>query len=602
MLLVALLSFAFACYTHISHPSWTFYELPSRIFQFAVGTLLSIYMFDSEVETMLNFQAEQKATLLSSSYTPTPTAAPIADPVSKKKQYGTFPSQKAASPSSSGDSKASESTYDSDGDSSDTDSEGSVVDSISDFEDGVSILALLTILFSVAFLPETSGPYLVLPTNLAAAALIALPNSIVCQVLFTNSAVAELGRASYAIYLVHWPLAIVIKYAMESLQIPAILDTPILLPLSIIFGFFIYRQIETPLRFSRSWSHIFTVFALGIVTLSFAIYGARTNGIANRFPEYNRTGWRKGNETIHDRYYAYTRVVTNQFPGGSHPNMYVYRIGDLKGTKSKLVFFGDSFTAHLLGALYHVGRRHNVYFELHFAFHCGFRATSSLKTWRGDAVFRCAETLPLLWKHIDLISNDSTIVVANWWCSPVPDTFAKNLLDLRDELQIHGKHMSIFAEPPGIDESKRFYYPCADLRVLPLGRTVAWLLGRNFVGGKNCLPFEQGNPPERSTAQQRVVYEHIFKTDLKNSSFYDIFKYLCTSTEKSQFLCRPPANLNGVVYDIGYKHDLAHLSPVGSDFVTDYVEAELFPEDNLLLQRKRQAIQISGMPSASSIQ
>lgn len=610
LLVVTVLSFAFAVCTHFSFPSWTFYELPSRIFQFAIGALLSMHMFNSEVNQINDSNTkskhgiavaqgkEEKGSDLFLSMSP---SAPLSTTTTETaKTYDTITTSVSSTESSSSPTSFSTpsvllmggSIQDVDNETeSDASSDGFFeepdLDKINDTDDMLSILSLLTILLAFALLPENCPPYLALPINITAAILIALPDSIVCQVVFTNSAAISLGRASYAIYLIHWPLAIIAKYVLQGIDVPVIFHTPLLLPLSIVLGYYMFHHIESPLRVPRSSRHVLTVIAVGACTLALAVYGSLTNGIASRFPEYGQTGWRNDSESIHGDYYSYVRVVNDQFPGIGHPNIYVRRVGDFTGPKSKYVFFGDSFTEHLTGALYHTGIRQRVHFEFHYSFHCGFRAMTSLSTWDGiSSGFRCADTLPLLWRHIDMISNDSIIVVANWWCAPA--NFAPMLIDLRNELVARGKQVAIFAEPPGIAEPRQTYYPCADLRVLPLGRLWARLLGRPFVGGKNCLPFDEGNPPELHTALQRRVYDSIFHTTLNDTLFFDIFKYMCTKDAQHRYLCRPPANLDGVVHDIGYKHDLAHLSYVGSDYVTDFVEAELFPQDNRLLHHKKE--------------
>lgn len=614
--ILAVLSFFFASYTHISFPSWTFYELPSRVFQFAIGALLAIRMYDggqvsdnnkNNDNGELSATGDGKKERMSMSTLP---STPLSSSAIKGKTYDTFSAHPTESslPSSSSSGTITPDMYknkEDDQDSVDSFEEPDL-DKISDLEDALSILSLLTILLGFVLLPENCPPYLAVLVNIGTALLIAMPDSVVCQVVFTQPLPASLGRASYSIYLIHWPLAIVVSYALEGMGLPKLLHVPLLLPASIFLGYFMFHHIETPLRFPRSWQHVLTVFTLGVATLMFAVYGTRTDGIMSRFPESRQTGWRNDSETIHSAYYTHVQSVTDQFPGSWHPNIHVRQIGDLTGRKSKFVFFGDSFTEHLTGALYYTGMRQHVYFEIHYAFHCGFRATSSLKAWNGLASgFRCADTLPLLWQHIDTISNDSTIVVANWWCSPV--LFAPQLIDLRDEMKAHGKQLAIFAEPPGIDETRNSYYPCADLRVLPLGRSLAWLLRRPFVGGRNCLPFDKGNPPEWQTAAQRRIYDRIFKTTLNDTIFFDMFKYLCTEVGPHRYLCRPPANINGVVHNIGYKHDLAHLSNVGSDYISDFVEAELFPLDNRLLHRKREDDRIegpwyrNGIPSARDL-
>jgi peptidoglycan/LPS O-acetylase OafA/YrhL len=85
------------------------------------------------------------------------------------------------------------------------------------------------------------GFYALFPC-LAAAAVIASAGGTASSMVLGNRVMALLGRASYSIYLVHWPLIVFDNY------LDAGLGTNWLFVISLVLGFLSYRWIETPFR------------------------------------------------------------------------------------------------------------------------------------------------------------------------------------------------------------------------------------------------------------------------------------------------------------------------------------------------------------------
>lgn len=603
---LSICSFAFAQYAHESYPDWTFYELPCRIYQFGAGALVAFYYFPIERDSLLT--VPKPSPYIARTYGTTETMSHMTNQMSgtaaliTEQNSGLMDEQQQA-----------------DGNETRLLRESIMMNprrfstsDVNDAKDFFSIVAFIVLLCSFSFLPTNPAPWLLLPLTAASVLLIAFPRSIVCQLIFCSRFLRRIGLASYSIYLAHWPVYILGKYILLGLRVPDswnILHTLILFPLAVQLGFLLYKFIETPFRYvyktagvtesleaddprpKIKWLHVIFIVVVGIATLLFSIQGVRTDGYRGRFPEMGNLGWREASmEKKHLRFVDIGVEVTDQFNGSAEENINVKRVGDIEnGVRSKYVFFGDSFTTHLQYALHNIGLKRGIYFDLHYAYHCGFRPTSELPYWTGEQEgYDCAESHPLLWSHLNQIPSDSLVVVANWWCAPYKlDAILDNL---RLELfRSHGiTKFAIFKEPPGISEQYNGYYACADLNSLIFSRAVHRILQKPLTGGYSCLPFEEGFEPEDQIAQERKLYSKVVRErDFGNVMFFDLFKYLCKrvgefpdseSNYDEKYLCNAPAQISRstLTYTVGYLDDLVHLNNVGSDYITDFVEMELF--------------------------
>jgi peptidoglycan/LPS O-acetylase OafA/YrhL len=101
------------------------------------------------------------------------------------------------------------------------------------------------------------GLYALLPC-LSAAAVIASAGGAASSMVLGNRVMALLGRASYSIYLVHWPLIVFDNY------LDAGLGTNWLFVISLALGFLSYRWIETPFRSASLRSVRGKAFSVGM--------------------------------------------------------------------------------------------------------------------------------------------------------------------------------------------------------------------------------------------------------------------------------------------------------------------------------------------------
>ncbi len=120
-----------------------------------------------------------------------------------------------------------------------------------------------------------------LPPALATAAVILGGDGIASRALLQNPVSVFLGRISYSLYLVHWPVVVFYKYTVCE-QLGAA-DIVIVLTLSVALGWLSYKLVETPFRRLGPRSlrpAAFAATALGGLFLSGAAgaHAWRTNG------------------------------------------------------------------------------------------------------------------------------------------------------------------------------------------------------------------------------------------------------------------------------------------------------------------------------------
>nr|WP_272928698.1 acyltransferase family protein [Leucobacter luti] len=144
----------------------------------------------------------------------------------------------------------------------------------------------LAVLFGSAFAFDGSLPYpsfwAAVPV-LATAVVIALgPYDGVLARLLGNRYAAWVGKISYSVYLVHWPLLVLPQIAL-SWMVPLPLWLSLLLgALSLPLGWLSYRFIEMPFRFPRSqrrravWGPLATAALVAVLVAGVSVMGMRS--------------------------------------------------------------------------------------------------------------------------------------------------------------------------------------------------------------------------------------------------------------------------------------------------------------------------------------
>jgi peptidoglycan/LPS O-acetylase OafA/YrhL len=115
------------------------------------------------------------------------------------------------------------------------------------YNEVTSILGLTFIFLTIVFYDENiifPGWYVMLPIA-GSILLISGSKSVISKILLQNKYMVLIGKSSYSIYLVHWPIIVYFGIWHKTVEF-SLLDIVLLSIMSIILGYISYRYIEIP--------------------------------------------------------------------------------------------------------------------------------------------------------------------------------------------------------------------------------------------------------------------------------------------------------------------------------------------------------------------
>lgn len=137
------------------------------------------------------------------------------------------------------------------------------------------IFAAVTVTGSGNYLSEALLP------AMSASLFIASMNSSVAKIAFGNRVISAIGRRSYSLYLVHWPLIVL---AMPSLQFSHTLNVGVMLLTCLIAGEVLHRFVEMPFRSGGAGVAIATPLTqLTIIAVCISFWS--TSGFSARYSD-----------------------------------------------------------------------------------------------------------------------------------------------------------------------------------------------------------------------------------------------------------------------------------------------------------------------------
>lgn len=492
----------FARYT----PSFAFFHLPSRIFQFSIGAGLAVYQKENETED--TDDAEEP-----------PVSVELQKVWSMWFLGTTF--------------------------------------------------AALVLVTSFIFIPEGSPSFAVLPVNVATTLLLAYPNAPVCTRILSSTLFIFLGSLSYSAYLVHWPLYVYSRFVL--LAIGASKPHPLVMTLStILLAVLLKFAIEDPIR-KGGRSRRATFGGIVLITLYICYKTCKIQDhVADEAKESIESEAAKflfGNINMAKESLSETEspIVTH----GKQVLSRISRTGDIDAsTEPAMTFFGNSFTGHLVPALYLIGMRRKVWFRLYIAASCGIYAPSMWYKIKPE-YRNCGKFNKVMWDAIDELPPNSTVVLAKLWGLTSADALIRRVKPIAEELRKRNLKPVFLEEPPGLDEGYESYYDCDELRNKPIGRIL--LLKKN---GIPCgFDFQQGAHALGNRLQAHSAYTEVFPEHVPEIKFLSVMEEICDVTRDElnksvKAICRVPTHsllsrFPGLT-DPGYKRDLRHLSLLGS--------------------------------------
>lgn len=432
-----------------------------------------------------------------------------------------------------------------------------------------TVIAAVVIGVSYAVIPARASPLHVTIVILATLTLIATPQTWFATVVLAHPIMSFVGRISYSAYLLHWPLYVFMRYVVPAIHLeqPSALTYMLL---TLVFAMVLHRNIEQPFRKPRGM-HGAAVIILFAATSMICALGIRQRGFNSRAPKYFDTGfpkWRKQDQNVDFLIQDIKKKLTNRTIG------MVARVGDVKhGRRSPYVFFGDSFTGHLETGLNAFGQRQRTWFQIHSAPGCTFlpldsytkthRCYSSVKQmWKEIAELPRNSTIVLgnMWCYRRFEIFKATIPRFR---DLVNEMAAHKLVVLGETPGLSEQSLSYF------DCAALWQLPIGKV-LAPFSR---WITNGRFGSkrdGTACAPIREGFAPKQCIAI-RARKVRMFMKSVKGVGFIDVFKMMCERNGKSWKegdVCALPVWFQDcMLYNVGYQMDGFHLSPAGSYYI-----------------------------------
>lgn len=279
------------------------------------------------------------------------------------------------------------------------------------------IFGLLMIGFSVhSFTERTLFPsYNALIPCFGAALIIFSCSANLTGYLLSNKLAVYIGRISYSIYLIHWPLIVFYKY--WKITPLTGMDKIAILILSIALGFLMFTFIENPFRIKSQEKIYLSNAGFGLVCSFLLLFVAVPAGTI-----WANAGWpwRVGElpKTIASQLKNSTQFHKDQFGGAGFSEPYSW-IGESANHKADIVIIGDSHAQQLktgIKELVSVPYRKSVYFSTSS---CLILPDMTRTTPGFNWDDRCRDVLN---NAMEVIANspNAVVVLAELWVGQVP--------------------------------------------------------------------------------------------------------------------------------------------------------------------------------------
>lgn len=224
--------------------------------------------------------------------------------------------------------------------------------------DGLLLTGLAMIALAVAlFTPDMPFPGVaaLLPCVGAAIAIYA-GSARVAGMLLCSAPVVAIGRWSYSIYLVHWPL--LVFYAAYTYAEPNAAEKAALVVLSIVLGWLQYRLVEETFRHEsrgRVSRPQFALAAAGLATLLIVPAAAiwSSHGWTERIPADRVMLTSRDSRVLETKTYCSARDPSKP------ENLFTCQ--NFRGKTRDIILWGDSHARHLVAGFSQLYPEHNIF-------------------------------------------------------------------------------------------------------------------------------------------------------------------------------------------------------------------------------------------------
>jgi peptidoglycan/LPS O-acetylase OafA/YrhL len=403
----------------------------------------------------------------------------------------------------------------------------------------LALTGLVLILYPVlAFTSETPVAGMLVPCFGTAMLIFAGPKSIVC-LLWNNRAAVWVGRISYSLYLVHWPLIVLYQYWRFE-PIHAIERFGLVLG-AFVLAIPLHHLVERRYRYAATASASAKPFGMAWAGLTSALVCAGVFA-------WSGDGWPR-------------RIADREILAKTDQPLCVNEAGLCKGGSPQVVLIGDSHAAHYAVAVAEMLKEHGVRGELYEPGEACSFLIGTYSAYRFDEQRPCPD-LQKKWLARLQEQNPRIVILAGFWEFGIAEGFGGRLTDgtvhhdlsteesraLFDRkitevvalLTEQGRKVVLMGNGPLFDRSPSICYSRPKY------------LGRFDCSKGNALTDQSAH------AFVRAVFARIASID-KDVFFFDAYAHLCEGTHCRQSLYA----------------DRHHLTPYGAMWLQQHAFGDL---------------------------
>lgn len=536
---IAIISFGHAIQHQNTHPSYVFFELPPRLYQFAIGAIASLVSANSNkwYQNFVSIEDRTSSRIFS----------------------------KSTHPPSTKPSRKFDSTY--------------WPPTI--FTAGIpSMFSAILLGLSFYSLPEGAPPFWILPVALSSAIIIASPEHTFVSKVLSLKPIRFIGRISYSTYLIHWPLQVFSSRILSAIGKQR-LNACYLTLTSIVIGYFLFLYVETPFRSPKLPRRAMLITLMLAGAFSLSVKGMVSEGFSDRESSLYRVKFKKGwtqnrKPCILKNKFRSSRgqhgtEVTEILCGRLGMKQMVERInGSFPGDNElghDVVLFGNSYVRMWAYALGFIGHERGVTFRLFHLPGCPFVGPNEVKQLEPN----CHYGVNLMWSKVRTLRKGTFVGLSFPFLKQ--QSHSPWFDSVLTELKNNGLRPFVISIPPGLNEEIVSKFACIDLSRMWIRKLL--LLISHVGSPHDCIRDIVKTGSKTRSTHGRLNSYILSKALCKehNIPYIDVFAHLCNFNpnvsdtsllDLGNLKCTVPANFSYGYYDVGYQRDLHHISPFGS--------------------------------------